>query len=100
MIDEISGALEASTGDGDVSIGIGRYEGLSIRTGDGDVTVTAHPSIRATLDIQGEDLELGRSFTLTVAGRVSERSLRGTLNGGGPELHVRTGDGSITLRSR
>jgi len=97
-IGEASGAVTARTGDGDVTIGIGRYDGLSIRTGDGDVTVRADPSIAANVEIDGEDLSLARAFTLT--GRVHEDHLSGTLNGGGPELTIRTGDGSVSITTR
>jgi hypothetical protein len=97
-ISEASGEVTARTGDGDVSIGIGRYAGLSIRTGDGDVTVSADPSIAANVEVDGEDLSLARAFALS--GRVSDDHLSGTLNGGGPELSIRTGDGSISIRAR
>jgi hypothetical protein len=97
-IDEASGAVTARTGDGDVVVGIGRYEGLSIRTGDGDVTVRADPSIAADVEIDGEDLSLARASTLS--GRVRDDHLSGTFNGGGPELSIRTGDGSVSIRAR
>ncbi len=98
IIGEASGAITARTGDGDVSIEIGRYDGLSIRTGDGDVVVRADPSIRASVEVDGEDLSLARAFTLT--GRVRDDHLSGTFNGGGPELSIRTGDGSISIVAR
>jgi hypothetical protein len=98
IIEEASGAISARTGDGDVSIEIGRYDGLSIRTGDGDVVVRADPSIQASVEVDGEDLSLARAFTLT--GRISDDHLSGTLNGGGPELSIRTGDGSISIVAR
>jgi len=97
-IDEASGAITASSGDGDVSIGVGRYAGLSIQTGDGDVTVSADPSIHASLDIDAEELDMARAFSL--AGGVRGGRLRATLNGGGAELRIRTGDGSVELRAR
>jgi len=98
IVRQASGAVTASSGDGDIRIEVGRYEGLSIRTGDGDVTVFADPSIRANVDVNGEDLSMGRSFTLS--GRIEEDRLSGTLNGGGPELRIRTGDGSVSIRGR
>lgn len=94
----VEGDVTASTGDGDVEIDIARFDGLSVRTGDGDVVILADPSIRAEVDIEGSDLELGEAFTLT--GRLYDHRLSGTLNGGGPRLSVRTGEGSVTIRSR
>ena len=98
IVREASGAIDATTGDGDVSIDVGRFAGLSISTGDGDVTVFAEPSIRADLDVRGEDLSLSRDFT--VSGSVEDRRIRGTLNGGGAELRIRTGDGDVSIRGR
>lgn len=98
VLERISGAFTATTGDGDVELDIERFAGATIRTGDGDVTVRADPSLRAELDIEGEDVEVSRPFQVT--GRLSRRHLSGTLNGGGPRLSVRTGDGSVSLRSR
>jgi len=97
-IESLSGELTATTGDGDVSIAIGRFAGLSVQTGDGDVTIYADPSIAASIDVSGEDLSLGQAFTLT--GRVREGRLEGTFNGGGPALRVRTGDGEVSIRTR
>lgn len=98
LLARISGALSATTGDGDVELDIERFAGATIRTGDGDVSVRADASIRAEVEIEGEDLEVSRPFQ--ISGRLSRRHLSGTLNGGGPRLSVRTGDGSVSLRAR
>lgn len=98
LLERISGALTATTGDGDVDLDIERFAGVTIRTGDGDVSVSADPSIRAEVDLEGEDLEVSRPFE--VSGRLSRRHLTGTLNGGGPRLSIRTGDGQVSLRAR
>ena len=97
-IEEASGAVTARTGDGDVTIEIGRFDGLAIRTGDGDVIVRADPSIRASVEVEGEDVSLARAFALS--GRVGERRLSGTFNGGGPQFTIKTGDGSISIAAR
>ncbi len=97
-LERVSGAITASTGDGDVELDIERFAGASIHTGDGDVRIYADASIRADVDIEGEDLEVSRPFT--VSGRLDRHHLSGSLNGGGPRLSVRTGDGSVSLRTR
>lgn len=98
IVREASGAIAATTGDGDVSIEIGRFDGLTINTGDGDVTVFADPSIQADVDVTGEDLTMSRDFS--ISGRVDDDRIRGTLNGGGAELRIRTGDGDVSIRGR
>ncbi len=98
VLRRVSGPVFAETGDGDVSLDIDRFEGVSVRTGDGDVSVAVEASIAADLEIEGEDVHLGRSFAVT--GRVRQGRGSGSLNGGGPRLSIRTGDGSITIRTR
>lgn len=98
FLERVAGPISAVSGDGDVSMGIERFEGVSIRTGDGDVRVEVDEDIAADLDIEGEDLDLARG--LTVTGRVRDGRVAGQLNGGGPELRVRTGDGDVTVRAR
>lgn len=97
-IGELSGALRASTGDGDVMVRLGAFAGLQISTGDGDVTIVAPADIAANVDLTGEEFFLGESFALPA--ELDTRRLRGSLNGGGPELSVRVGDGTIRIIER
>jgi hypothetical protein len=46
--------------------------------------------------MDGEDLSIEHGLQLL--GRIREHSVQGTLNGGGPTIDPRTGDGSISLR--
>ena len=98
VVENASGAITARTGDGDVTIGVARFDGLSVRTGDGDIEVRADPTIRANVEVDGEDLVLDRAFRLT--GSIRHDHLSGTLNGGGPALDIRTGDGSVRITGR
>ena len=98
LIEELSGSLTATTGDGDVQVRLARFDGLRIRTGDGDVTVYAAPGLRANLELVGTEFFLDDAFALPA--QLNTRSLEGLLNGGGPELSVRVGDGTIRLIER
>ncbi len=98
LIEELAGALSASTGDGDVQVAIARFEGLQIQTGDGDVSLHLNPGIRADIDIIGESFHIADAFALPV--RLQNRRIEGSLNGGGPRLSVRVGDGTISLIER
>lgn len=98
VLGRVAGTVVAETGDGDVTIDIERFEGLFVRTGDGDVSLAVNRSIAADVEIEGEGVDLERS--LAVAGRIREGRVSGSLNGGGPRLSVRTGDGSIRIRTR
>ena len=79
-------------------MGIARFEGLQIQTGDGDVSLHLSPSVRADVDIVGETFRVADVFALPV--RIQSRRIEGALNGGGPRLSVRVGDGTISLIER
>ncbi|HEY6194514.1 MAG TPA: DUF4097 family beta strand repeat-containing protein [Candidatus Eisenbacteria bacterium] len=119
ILDDMQGRLRARTGDGhvtasgrfdalDLSTGDGRVEatarvgsklaqGWSLETGDGSVTLRVPHDIAALLDARTRDGHINVQIPIAVAGRLSGHELVGELNGGGPPLRVRTGDGSITL---
>ncbi len=85
-----------STGDGDITLNLLAEGEVSLRTGDGDITIYAGRSVEADLELHAEDVYLESEIQLK--GRVGGRGARGKLNGGGPLLVARTGDGTITIR--
>ena len=117
--DDLDGALDARSGDGSLHVR-GRFDDLNVRTSDGSVEVHAmrgsklnsgwhvetgdgsvHLSIprdlAADVQLRTGDGSIHSDLPLTVQGVRREHELQGKLNGGGPFLEVRTGDGSITL---
>ena len=118
--DNLDGKLSVQTGDGRVRVN-GRFDALELRTNDGSVDAEARmgskivrewyvttgdgavrlripANLNADLDAHTGDGRIRVDFPLTVpAGRMSESTVEGKLNGGGPPLRVRTGDGSITI---
>jgi hypothetical protein len=92
------GSLQASSGDGDVWVELDDPAAVRLRTGDGDVTIRAPATLAAELDLDGEDLDVDGAFRLQ--GRIRDDRVTGSLNGGGPMLEARTGDGTITLEAR
>ena len=98
-IDNVSGELSVSTGDGDIRVGLGdRFGETSLETGDGDITIRAPAALQATVDLRGADVVLGADDAFDGSRR--DHSARGTLNGGGPTLHARTSDGTVVMRVR
>jgi hypothetical protein len=95
-VESVTGDVRVDTHDGDLRIGLTSVEGASIRTGDGDVTVYLPETFTADVDIQSESIDIGDAFRVT--GTVSRHRMKGKMNGGGPPLTVRTGDGSVTVR--
>jgi Toastrack DUF4097 len=93
---EVRTALAVSTGDGDLRITFAEANEANISTGDGDVVLFVPSTLRASFRLAGEDLEVAAGMELQ--GRVRDDRIEGDLNGGGPQINVRTGDGSVTLR--
>lgn len=114
------GSLNASTGDGSVEAD-GRFDALEVHTHDGHVRVSAQPgskiggsgwSVRtkdgrvdvllpdkfaADLDAETHDGHVTVDIPVEAAGQLGRSRVRGKLNGGGPALRIRTGDGSIRV---
>ncbi len=116
---DIDGSLVAHAGDGRIRVD-GRFDVLDVRSGDGHVVVTARAGSRmasdwsvetrdagleiaiprnlaADLDARTGDGRIHFDLPVTVNGRLNPHVIRGHLNGGGPTLRLRTGDGSLTL---
>ncbi len=116
----LDGTLTADSGDGSIHIS-GRFDGLTINTGDGGVDASASTGSKmsspwslhsgdGSIDLHVAqdlgayvDLKTGDGsinvdgVSINVEG-VQERShVRGNLNGGGAELKITSGDGSIHL---
>lgn len=117
--EDLDGGLEVHTGDGSVHVN-GRFDNLQLRTDDGSVVLNAHQgsklqadwrvqtgdgsvrislpeNLAADLELHTGDGHITSDLPLTVSGSQNEHDVRGKLNGGGPALIVRTGDGSITV---
>ena len=96
VLRSVRAPIDVSSGDGDIRINLLDSSEVSVSTGDGDITVTAPADLAANVYLEGEDLSVAPGLELI--GRIREHSVRGTLNGGGPSIELRTGDGSISLR--
>ena len=124
-IDNAEGDLDVDTGDGSVSVA-GKLGMVKVHTGDGSITFRAEPGTTMTGDWSmttgdgGVSLYLPSDFgaeldahtgdgairtELEVASQSSgdderaRRTLKGKLGAGGRTLRIRTGDGSVRLKS-
>jgi len=118
--EDLDGSFDAHTGDGSVHVG-GRFDHVILHTSDGSVTLSAGRGSRMASDWKVEtgdgsvrltvphdlaaDVELATNDgsihsdlqMMTESKRSSGHLMTGKLNGGGPSLRVRTGDGSISI---
>jgi DUF4097 and DUF4098 domain-containing protein YvlB len=69
----------------------------SIATKDGRVDVDIPKDLQANLDASTGDGHITLGLPVSMQGDVGKKSVRGTLNGGGPTLFIHTSDGSIRL---
>jgi DUF4097 and DUF4098 domain-containing protein YvlB len=114
------GSLNASTGDGSIEAD-GRFDALDVSTHDGHVRVSAQAGSKiggigwsvhtkdgrvdvllpdkfaADLDAETHDGHVTVDIPLETSGQIGHSRVRGKLNGGGPALRIRTGDGSIRV---
>lgn len=99
-VEEVLGAIEAVTAGGSVWAAITEQPeaDCSLRTAGGNVTVRLAPHIAVTVDAKTSGGRVVTEVPVTVEGTLSRSALKGTLNGGGPTLVLRTSGGSIYLR--
>jgi hypothetical protein len=116
---DLDGSLAARSGDGRITLD-GRFDRLEVGTSDGRVTVTAREGSRlasawdlhsgdgsltlrvpstlcADLDLHTGNGSLKLDLPVEVPGRMQRHTVFGRMNGGGPLLRMRSGDGSIRL---
>jgi DUF4097 and DUF4098 domain-containing protein YvlB len=115
----LDGTLEATTGDGHINV-TGRFDSLNLRSGDGSVTARAltgskvQPSwtihtgdgsvdleipgeLQANLEASTHDGHISLGIPVMVEGSFSSSRVQGKMNGGGGQVSIHTGDGSIHL---
>lgn len=93
-------ALDVNTGDGsieaDAASGSHIASSWSIKTGDGNINLRVSDDLHADINANTGDGSITLDVPTTVSGTLSH-SVHGKLNGGGGELRITSGDGSIHL---
>jgi|HubBroStandDraft_5_1064220.scaffolds.fasta_scaffold87065_2 DUF4097 and DUF4098 domain-containing protein YvlB len=115
----LDGKCDISSGDGSIHAA-GRFDSLDLKSSDGPVTAHADlgsklgsmwsiatrdgrvdvdipKDLQANLDASTGDGHITLGLPVAMQGDIGTKSVRGTLNGGGPTLFIHTGDGSIRL---
>ncbi|MGE5326237.1 MAG: DUF4097 family beta strand repeat-containing protein [Deltaproteobacteria bacterium] len=101
---EITGAggrVEASTSGGSMRVAFdrGNSRGGRLETSGGSIRVSLDPASNLNLDASASGGGVNASLPVTVVGKVSGSSLRGTLGKGGETLSLHTSGGSIHIES-
>jgi hypothetical protein len=95
-----TGFAEASTVNGSIDAAMDGYDvasGLSFSTVNGSISLDLPDDVDADVDAGWLNGRLETDLPLELIGRVSLRSARGVLGDGGPELNLRTVNGSIHI---
>jgi len=99
-VKDIKGDLEAKTSDGDIEVTFAESpEGAcQLKTSDGNIRVRLVEDATVELDARTGDGRIYSEFPMSERGEKREGVLRGKINGGGPELYLKTSDGDIDLK--
>jgi hypothetical protein len=99
-VEEVMGAIDAKTSGGSVTASISRQPENDCRltTSGGSITVYLDKDIKVDVNARTSGGRVRTDFPVTVRGELSTRSLQAKINGGGPELYLRTSGGSISIR--
>lgn len=94
----VRGALRASTASGGVTVEGELAGDWRLSAASGSVRISLPPGQGFELDAGTGSGRIDVGVPVTVSGTIDRRSLRGSVQGGGPVLHVRTSSGSIHIR--
>jgi putative adhesin len=94
----LRGSLRASTSSGTLRVEGEPTSDWRLSTSSGGVTIELAGQPAFALDAHSNSGRIDTNYPVTVTGRIDRRELRGSVNGGGPLLHVRTSSGGIRIR--
>ncbi|GAB4381599.1 MAG: DUF4097 family beta strand repeat-containing protein [Calditrichia bacterium] len=98
-VEEVMGTIDASTSGGSVEARISRQpEGnCRLKTSGGSIVVYLNDEVAVDVDAKTSAGKVETDFKVTVSGTIRKGELRGEINGGGPELYLRTSGGDIKI---
>ncbi|MEJ2637503.1 MAG: DUF4097 family beta strand repeat-containing protein [Calditrichia bacterium] len=98
-VGEVMGTIDARTSGGSVTAKIKKQpeNACRLKTSGGSVTCYLPDNAAVDLDAETSSGRVESDFDVTVKGKMEEHSLLGKINGGGPELLLRTSGGNIRL---
>ena len=97
-VTHLVGSLEASTMTGDLFLGGTPTGEWKARTNNGAVHFDSTPGAKFDIDAETGNGSIDSSLPAPLSGHITAGSLRGPVNGGGAEVKLYTGNGSITLK--
>ena len=101
-VHEVMGTIQADTSGGSIKAHISRQPESSCRltSSGGSVTVYMADDIRVDVNARTSGGRVNTEFPVPVQGEIKRSQLQAKINGGGPELYLRTSGGSIYLKKK
>lgn len=101
-VDEVFGTIDAVTSGGSITASLSSQPTHDCRlsTSGGSVNVRLASSIALNLDARSSGGRVSADVPVTVRGTMAKNRLQGAINGGGPELVLRTSGGGISIRGQ
>lgn len=98
-VEEVAGNIDAHTSGGSINAKISKQpsDDCSLRTSGGSVTVYLAPEIAVDLDASTSGGRVKSEFD--VDGTSKKKRISGKINGGGPNLVLKTSGGSVRIKS-
>jgi DUF4097 and DUF4098 domain-containing protein YvlB len=100
-VDEVMGRINAHTSGGSISAYISKQPAgdCSLKTSGGSITAKLAEDIKVDVDAKTSGGRVKTDFPVTIrAGELSKTKLQAQINGGGPELYLRTSGGNIRIQ--
>jgi DUF4097 and DUF4098 domain-containing protein YvlB len=100
-VSNCSGNVDASTTNGGINVellAVTPGKSMTFDTTNGRIALSVPPTLAAEVNAATTNGAVSSEIPLATS-KFSRTSLRGTLNGGGPEIRMRTTNGGITIKS-
>ncbi|MGH9423632.1 MAG: DUF4097 family beta strand repeat-containing protein [Thermoanaerobaculia bacterium] len=102
LLTRCAGDVDAETTNGSIeaeltTVNAGR--GMRLETTNGHISVRLPRTFAARIDAANTNGSIDTNMPVTTSGTHDKHELRGTINGGGPDLRLRTTNGSIHIQA-
>ena len=99
-IDDVTGKIDGSTSGGSITAHFSAplTDEVKLETSGGGVTVRLAEASAFTLDASTSGGNVSTDLPLTIVGKISRNNMKGTVNGGGKLLYLRSSGGGIHIK--
>ncbi len=99
-VEEVMGTISASTSGGSIKAYISKQPkaDCSLKTSGGSISVSLATGIKFNLNAKTSGGGISTDFPIIIKGKLSRNKLKTAINGGGPELLLKTSGGSIRIK--